>query len=191
MNTTRGPFIAVALLAVGLPVSSPLSAQDRWPGSVEASLGLSSGRSSGEYQDFSVGLSLDALLGAPLAQTDKGRVFGAIAYSAQGPGPTDDVCILTADGSCLPRFPSVGTASLLGGWERSDTRLRVLTGPALAGDAAGDWRDYRLAWVARVDAASGSLGRLALVASLRATLVPSYDEDSLQLVALGVGLRLR
>jgi hypothetical protein len=45
-------------------------------------------------------------------------------------------------------------------------------------------------WQGRIDIALFSMGPMALVSSGRATLVPNFNDDAFQLLALSMGLRI-
>ncbi len=187
MSTTSG--VSVATLFV-IAVSSPATAQEEWPFTIEANIGFGAGSTTGVYKDNDVGLAAGILLGHRLFDTEKGHAFGAVAVDFQGGGPTTSECIQLPEDGCVPEFPSFEVASIMAGWERRSTGIRILGGPS-AVRAYGDWKTIKLGWTARLDAAAPLFGRIALVGSLRAMLLPSYAGERFQLISLGGGLRLR
>jgi len=169
----------------------PGTAQDRWPVSIEANVGLGSGVSTGAYADRLVGVSGAALVGVRLGPWGSGNFFAAVAFAEQASAfAVEDHCQPGPDGSCLDRFPHFTTLSLLVGREARSTGRRLLMGPA-ALRADGDWENIRFAWVVRADAASAPLGRVSLTAVAKGFIVPSYEGNSFLMLALGVGLRIR
>lgn len=176
--------VGVVLLLI---LSAPVTAQQPWPVTVEVNLGYSAGNTSGEFRDGGGGIAADMLLGYRFKSAARSGWVLATSAGLQGKTVHTSDCVPAPDGGCVPWFPLFGIVSVLGGWEMSNTRLRVLAGPALAladGDASG-------AALARVEAALLVAGRTALIASMRAAFVPRYRGDSFQLLSGGIGLRVR
>lgn len=167
-----------------------VAGQDPSAASLEISLGLGSGRSSGEYRDNATGLVGDVLVGVRVHSVGEGALVSGATYGVHGTGPTTDICIPASDGGCVPGFPEFSVASVLGGWETEDTSFRVLSGPA-AVRAYGDWDTIRFAWMGRADAAVPLLWRISATASARGFIVPSYRGDRFQSIGVAAGLRLR
>lgn len=87
----------------------------------------------------------------------------------------------------MPVFPDFQVAGVLAGWQNQSGTLRLTGGPLYA------WADLKPGAAAaqrRFDAAIPVLHRIALVASLRGTLIPSLEGDTFRLFAAGVGFRL-
>lgn len=165
-------------------------AQEPWPLSIETNLGLGAGWTSGEYRDNAEGLIGDLLVGLRLRSAGEGALFAAVSLGVQGTGATTLECLPDSQGGCIQGFPEFTVLSILGGWETRTAFFRLLSGPSVV-RAYGDWDARRFAWLTRLDAAVPLLGRISYTASLRGFIVPSYKGDSFQLIALGVGFRIR
>jgi hypothetical protein len=76
--------------------------------------------------------------------------------------------------------------SALAGWESGNASLRALAGPAYVRERSVSV----LGWQGRIDLVPFSAGPVALVAAGRATLVPNFNDDAFQLLALSLGLRI-
>ncbi len=183
----RGAVVGAVLSACLASLPQYTAAQPPPALSVEATFGRVYGYTAGEYRPDRQGSALDVMLGVRGgAAGRRGIVLGAHAGLHSG-GAQTLVCYpaTTSDG-CIPRFPFFHVAGALAGWENAGTTLRVMGGPAWA-HAEGD----ALAWQARLDGALPALWRLALVGSVRGTVVPNYRGDAVRLVGLGVGVRVR
>ena len=141
----------------------------------------------GEYLTDRQGNGVDLMLGVRVGAPGKrGIVLGANASLYDG-GPHTLVCHqATRRDGCIQPFPFFELAGALVGWENASTTFRVMGGPAWA-HAESD----ALAWQARLDGALPVVWRLALVGSVRGTIVPKYRGDAVKLLALGLGLRVR
>lgn len=183
----RGAVVGAFLIACTASVPRHAAAQQPPPLSVEATFGPVYGYTAGEYLSDRQGIGVDVMLGVRAGAAGKrGIVLGANASLHDG-GPHTLACRpATTGGGCVPSFPFFRVAGALVGWENASATLRVTGGPAWA-HAEGD----ALAWQARLDGALPVVRRLALVGSVRGTVVPSYRGDSVRLFGLGLGVRVR
>lgn len=155
--------------------------------SLEATVGGAYGYTTGEYLGDRQGIGLDLMVGARAGAADKrGIVVGANASLHDG-GPHTLICHQSTTGAgCIQPFPFFRLAGVLVGWENAATTLRVMGGPAWAHAESG-----ALAWQARLDGALPVVRRLAVVGSVRGTVVPNYQGTLVSLLALGLGVRVR
>lgn len=181
---------AFALLALAISLPEPMFAQERWPLSVEANVGVTRGQSdaSARYRGSSNGGLADILIGVRLHPPGRAGAFIALdaAVHAINWTTTSD-CLPLSDGSCAPWFPGFGAVTLLGGWESQSTRLRVLGGPGIVSS------DNRATpgFVGRLDVAMPVLGHISLTANANTLIVPSWNGDRFYFLAGGLGLRIR
>ena len=181
----RNIILLATCLAAVIPSSA--EAQDKWRLFVESNVGLATGQTTGEYREDVTGFAADLVLGARL-RGNSGWIVGA-SVSAQGPGPTSDICILASDGGCVTSFPSFVLLGIPFGYEiGSANTVRFTASPVLARPRSDDWT---LGFQGRIDGAVEVLWRISVTASGRIALIPDYRGDSFRLNAFGVGIRLR
>ena len=180
-------IVAFALFA--LPAFA--SAQDRWPVTAEAYLGLTRGHSDDDarFRGGRGGILAEVLVGARIHSVARAGAFLAVHAGFHGMNivRTAD-CLLAPNGGCVPWFPGVGVVSSLAGWESRSTNLRLLVGPALV---MPEEDENTAGFVGRFDAALPLITHISAVASLNTLVVPSYNSDRFYYLAFGVGLRLR
>jgi hypothetical protein len=179
--------LAAALLiacTLGLPPTA--NAQRRSAVTLDASIGLASGGTSGQYLETQPGLSADALLALARSAPVRGMLVGGISAGIHGTGASTMICP-AVPGGCMPVFPDFQVAGLLVGWQNQSGTLRLMGGPSFAW---ADWKPGAAAVQGRFDAAIPVMHRIALVASLRGTLIPNLEGDTFRLFAAGVGFRL-
>lgn len=156
--------------------------------SLDATVGMGHGRTTGEYVGDRRGVALDLLMALRLRPAIGGALVAGLNASAQGPFVGQDLllCLPSPDGDCARQYPAFATLGALVGWENSSATLRVLAGAAYAeSDAAA-----ALAVQGRVEAAVPIARHLALVASARGTMIPNYRGDAFSLLAFGAGIRI-
>jgi hypothetical protein len=176
--------LAVALAT--LAVASPASAQRAPLWSLDASLGAAGSFTKGYvYDDAIAGISADLTFAIRLRNIP---LVVAANATANGPLAGSDVCYFSPRGGCMPRHPEFAFLGYLAGWESAGARIRVLGGPAYG---LGRWERPAFALQSRVDVALPIIRHLAVIGSLRGTLVPNYDHASYRLLAAGIGFRLR
>lgn len=179
----------ISLAAACVAVFSADAAAQRIGPSAEASLGLSLG-GGGTYTNRGGG-AMDAVLAVPVAQTGSGAVMLAFTGTANGAVTTEDVCVVAPNDECHGVFPTFMSLGVAAGVQRrlgSGASARLLAGPAYY--QAVDGEDT-FGLQGRVDVARPLFSRLALVASLRGTVLPNYDDESLGFAAFGLGLRVQ
>ncbi len=192
MSRLRIPL--ALLVVVGIPVATPLAAQERSPVSLEASVGVGVGRSSERFRE-STGLALDATLASRIRRTPSGAVIVALSGGGQGilTGVTS-LCEPMPDGNCAPAYPGFYSLAALAGREWTHgvgASVRALAGPAYY---RADWRSGgggALGLQARVDVTTPPLWRVALLGSFRGALLPSFHGSRHTLGAIGLGLRVQ
>jgi hypothetical protein len=183
---------ALILLAAGMAaLPADAAAQERRLGpSVEASVGASLG--GGGLYSHRAGGAMDAVLTVPVAATSSGTLFLGVTGTANGPLAVDDICLVGPDESCVEDYPTFMSLGVVGGVQRqlsSTLSSRLLAGPAYFQSVDGD---DALGLQGRVDVAHATvLPRVALVASLRGSLLPRYEGETLRFAAFGLGLRIQ
>lgn len=180
------------LVAAGMaaPPADAAAQQRRFGPSVEASLGASLG--GGGLYTHRAGGAMDAVLTVPVASTSASTFVLGVTGSASGPMAVDDICMVGPDDACVEDYPTFMSLGVVGGVQRQISPVmssRVLAGPAYFQSVDGD---DALGVQGRVDVArSTALPRVALVASLRGSLLPSFEGETLRFAAVGVGLRIQ
>ena len=177
--------LVIIVLTVIAPWSESRS-QERWPVSIEATVGLGVGDTNGDYRDNGTGVTADVSVAWRVRPSNKGGFVGGLNWAGQGTGPTSDICILRTDGTCVPRFPDFFIIGALLGWENGRENVRFLAGPARV-----DAGSSILGWQARLDASVPLAWHVSVLGSARGILLPDYRGDQFRLGALGIGLRLR
>jgi hypothetical protein len=185
----RRAMVGAVLIACVGSIPQHIAAQQPRALSLDATFGYVYGYTAGEYLNDRQGRAVDLMLGVRSgAAGRRGIVLGANVSLHGDTGPRSLVCYpaTTSDG-CIQPFPFFHVAGALVGWENASATLRVMGGPAWAHHHEGD----ALAWQARLDGSAPVLTRLALVGSVRGTLVPRYRGDAVSLFGLGLGVRVR
>jgi hypothetical protein len=175
-------------LACAAAVSVDAAAQSRFGPSVEAGLGVSAG--GGGSFTHRTGGALDAVLAVPLNQTSRGAVMLAVTGTANGPVAVED-CVFTPGDSCVSEYPTFMSLGVAAGVQRRMGRglsARALAGPAYY--QAVDGPDT-FGLQGRVDVAKPLVFRTALVASVRGSVLPRYQGETLSFAAFGLGLRIQ
>jgi hypothetical protein len=185
------------LALLGSALGTPLFAQERPPVSLEVSAGVSFGRGGVTRRERN-GVALDATLGWRVYPVPNGAVLLALSGGAQGAIGMDmtDDCQIAPGGGCLPDYPSFYSVGALAGWEWALERgasTRVLAGPAYyrGHQRRPDVSGRAIGLQARADFTTPTLRRIALLASLRAAVVPSFRGDTYALGAAGFGFRFQ
>ena len=181
----------LVLLAAGMAAlpADAAAQQRRFGPSVEASLGASLG---GGLYTHRAGGAMDAVLTVPVAATSRSTVVLGVTGTANGPMAMDDICMVGPGDTCVEDYPTFMSLGVVGGVQRqlsSTLSSRVLAGPAYFQSVDGD---DTFGLQGRMDVArSTALPRVALVASLRGSLLPRYEGETLRFAAVGVGLRIQ
>lgn len=176
----------VSIIAGFVIAGGELVAQQPWPVTLEASLGVTRGFSdnNARYRGARAGPLADILFGVRLHPPGRSGAFVAMTgtYHAVNAVKTAD-CPLAPDGGCIPWFPGFTTVSLLAGWESARTNWRLLAGPTMV--------ERKLAASGRVDVAFPMVWHAALTFSLSTLFVPSWEGDTFLYPGFTAGLRLR
>ena len=165
------------------------AAQARSPVSVDASAGVAVG-SGGTYVDRG-GAAVEAVVAYRLRQTPAGMLVGGVTLGAQSPVATNDSCLLLPGGACAPSFPVFFSGGAFLGVQRGSARTasaRFMAGPVYyrADDDGG-----ALGVRGLVDVATPPRGHVALVASLRHAVLPSFRQEAVGITSIGIGLRIQ
>jgi hypothetical protein len=172
-----------------LVLAGAAAAQSRLPDSVEGSIGMRAGHG-GTYVNRG-GVAVDGVLAYYLRPTSFGTLLGGVAVGAQSVAPARTLeCLLLPDGGCAPNFPAFFSGSALVGVHYGSTRTasaRLWAGPtyhqALEGGAA-------LGLLGRLDVATPPWQQMAVVASVRRAVLPSFRGEAVGITSFGVGLRI-
>ena len=180
-------FLCV-VAAIAFLQTHPCAAQELLPVSIEGTVGVGSGITSGRYGSAG-GVALSMLMGFRTGSKPGGLVF-AVSGSVQAhvnPGFQLECQVDPVLHDCLPEFPMFGLVTTLVGFENKSGGARILVGPGMAfHDSEG-----AVAAQLRLDVAKRMLGVVSFLASGRLAYIPRYDDDSFLLSAFGIGLRLR
>jgi len=179
-------FPGALLLAGTLLVPVGAEAQPSRALSLDASIGQGRSYTAGEFDGDGKGLAVDALLALRLRPAGSGALVAGLGASSQGEAARNDICRVAPSGGCLSSHPHFSTIGALLGWESARGRLRVMGGPSFV---SADSRST-FGVQGRVDGAVPVSRHLALIASLRGTLVPDHGDDAFRLLAYGVGVRI-
>ena len=178
----------MAFLAVVSGHTVILEAQSAGRISLDVTVGGGSGVG-GTYDERSSPFA-DAMIGVRRGVRDgHGMLFGA-SLGVQGPMAGDDMCNPVPNDPCPSDFPSFYSVGGLLGWEGAfarDATLRLLAGPAYLWASEG----RGIGATSRIDVSSPSIWHLALLLSLRGTVLPDVDGATLGLWSLGAGIRVR
>ena len=186
---TRPVSFLALLIACVLARPTSAGAQRRPLLSLDASAGVGTG-AGGKFRD-PTGFALDALAAMRVRPAPAGAIVAGFAAAMQGMPSSGDDCLLTPSGECVPDFPLFYSAAALLGWEVagvSGPSLRLLGGPAYY---RADEGGAAFGLQGRLDVATPALLRVALVVSVRGTVLPNFRGDALGLAAAGLGVRLQ
>lgn len=188
MSLTRLP--TVALLVVGLAVPYCATAQRALSLDVNVGPGYLAG---GPDVLSRASMVADGLLTVQPTPGRRSGLLAGMSASWQGPLPSGDKCVLDHAGHCLPDFPHFSSVGVVVGWSSAAGRVRVLGGVASVLATHDDYSptsDYTIGLPVRLEGVLAKASHLAIVASLRVTLLPRYRGDSYALLASGLGFRL-
>ena len=139
-------------------------------------------------------IALDGLLTVRLPKVGNSGLLAGMSVSWQGPPPSGDKCVPDRPfGQCLQNYPQFTTVGVLAGWTSAAGRVRVLGGVASVRADKEDYADrydYTVGLPVRVDCAVAKFSHLAVVASLRGTVLPRYRGNAYTLLASGLGFRI-
>lgn len=187
--TLKHTLLAVSAAACVAALPTDASAQ-RFGPSVEASVGAMAG--GGGTYTHRAGGAIDAMIAVPVGSTSSSTYVLGLTGTANGPIAGDDICLVGPGDTCLEDYPTFMSLGVVGGVQRRLGDLystRVLAGPAYYQSVDGD---DAFGLQGRVDLArSTAIPRTALVASVRGSLLPSFEGEALTFAAFGLGLRIQ
>lgn len=157
---------------------------------VEATLGANVGQGGGQLRNRT-GIAADALVGVRLSQALRGKGAIGLGMGWQGAMAGADDCPLATWGGCLGDFPKFFSLAALAGAELGRAHgatVRLLAGPAYFREDEGE---SALGGQARLDLSTPALYHVAIVASARVSVLPSFHGNAYSLAAFGLGLRVR
>jgi len=190
MSLTR--YSAIALIVVAL--TFPLRASAQWVRPLSLDMNVGRGYLLGGPEVVSrASIVLDGLLTMRLAKDGRSGLLAGMSAGWQGPPPGGDRCVLDQAGQCLHDYPQFTSVGVLAGWTSAAGRVRVLGGVASVRADKKDYPDrydYTVGLPLRVDCAVAQFSHLAVVASLRGTVLPRYRGSAYTLFASGVGFRI-
>lgn len=181
-------ILSAACLALAC-TALPAAAQQSFGPSLEASLGPSVGMG-GSFADRGGG-GIDGVLAVPVARTSTGTVMLGVTGAINGKMARDLSCVTGPDAECIPEFPTFASLGMLGGVQRTlgaGFSARALAGPTYYQAVDGD---DTFGVQGRVDVAKRIVFHLSLVASARAAVLPSYEDQALTFASFGIGFRIQ
>ena len=178
-------WLVTSLLAMPLDRAD---AQQRRPVSLDVTLGINNSATDGQVKDrTTAGVAADLTLAIRVDRSRHGLVAG-VSAGVYGPVAFNDMCVPAPDGGCLPNYPAFALLAALVGWESSRGVVRGMAG---LGYADGEKSHSALGLQSRLDVALPVFRHLALIGSLRATVIPNYLGATYGIGAIGLGLRFR
>ena len=136
----------------------------------------------------------DGLLTMRLAKNSSSGLLAGVSVGWQAPPPSGDSCKRDQpDGQCLQDYPQFTTVAVLAGWTSVTGRVRVLGGVASVRADKKDYPDrydYTIGVPVRVESVLAKFSHLAVVASLRGTVLPQYRGSAYTLFSSGLGFRI-
>lgn len=179
-------FVAAASIGF-VPIAA--SAQPEHALSFDAAVSIRTGE--GGYYVNRDGFALELTGAFPLRETSAGTLIGGLTTGAQGSFWGGWRCVPDPDGYCSSTFPGMIFVGALLGIERgspSSGSARAVGGPFYY---SMDLLGLKGVGVqGRIDLATRTRGRFALVASLRQAVLPSVQGDVVGITSLGAGVRI-
>jgi hypothetical protein len=181
--------LAVAACAVALPTRAAAQQQAFGP-SADVSVGYFAG-AGGSFVDRG-GPALDGIIALPVSRTRSGTLVAGVTGGISGPLMMGDlICHVGPNDTCISSYPTFVTVGAVAGVQRSigpGLSARAVAGPAYFQAAEGD---DTFGLQGRLDVAKRLILRTALVASVRGSLLPSYQDATLGYATFGLGLRIQ
>ena len=191
------PPLVATILAVTAAAASGQSAgqRARW---LDLTFGV--GRPlNGRYLS-AAGPAVDANFAFDLGSAPRSKPTVTIAAAAQGGLPVGDNCVPDSRGGCLENLPSIRSVGMLLGWEyldrgvpRSRWSVDISAGPGVSFVNGDDYGEHVtvLSLHSRGDVAFSIAKGSAVVASVRAALLPSAPLSMRSTAGIGLGFRVR
>jgi hypothetical protein len=187
MKQTLFAALAVACAAVA-PTTAP--AQQAFGPSADVSAGMFVG-GGGTFAERG-GPALDGIVALPLGLMRSGTLVAGVTGGISGPLMIGDlICRAGPDDTCISNYPTFVTVGAVAGVQRAigaGLSARAMAGPAYFQAADGD---DTFGVQGRLDVAKPLIFRTALVASLRGSLLPDYQGETLRYATFGLGLRIQ
>ena len=189
-------FCALLLpFACGAMLAGEAAAQQHFPVSTEATFGFRVGHG-GTYSETRSGAAIDVVLGYRLRDTPAGTLITGFNLGVQSVVTESGPGTLVLPGEKEPSaFPTFFSGGVLAGIQRGSARTasaRVLAGPTYylplgsSHDAGG-----ALGLQGRVDVSTPPWKHTAVVASLRHSVLPSFQGEAVGITSFGLGLRIQ
>jgi hypothetical protein len=179
----------VLVVACAAAAPTTASAQQAFGPSVDASFGLFVG--AGGTFDQRGGPALDAIVAVPLGRMQGGTLVAGVTGGIGGPLVMTDICRVGPNDTCMPDYPVFVTVGAVAGVQRAvgaGLSARAMAGPAYFQATEGD---DTFGMQGRLDVARTLILHTALVASVRGSLLPSYQGETLSYATFGLGLRIQ
>jgi hypothetical protein len=179
--------LVAAACAAAAPVTA--AAQKTFGPAVEASAGAFVG--AGGTFDERGGPAVDVSVAVPLGRMASGTLVAGLTAGISGPLAMTDICRLGPNDTCMPSYPTFFTLGAVAGVQQAiggGFSARALAGPAYF-QAAESKNAFGVQ--GRLDVARPLFFHTAVVASLRGSLLPRYEGETLSYAALGLGLRIQ
>lgn len=180
------------ILAVFLAAAAPAAASAQQQ-AFGTSLDLSAGVFTGAGGTFTArgGPAIDGVLAMPLSSAGTTILAVTAGISGSLQLSRQDCPAIPGATGCLPAYPSFASLGLMAGMQRRmgpGVSARALAGPAYY---RGIDNPDAFGLQGRVDLAKPLASRMAIVGSLRGTVLPSYQGETLSFAAFGLGLRIQ
>ena len=183
-------LVALVLAACAGVLPTTSAAQHTFGLSADVSVGLFVG-AGGTFADRG-GPALDGIIALPVSEMRSGTLMAGVAGGISGPLMMGDlICRAGPNNTCIPNYPTFVTVGAVAGVQRAigpGLSARALAGPAYFQDADGG---DAFGLQGRVDVAKRLILRTSLVASVRGSLLPSYQDATLSYATFGLGLRIQ
>ncbi|HEU4885564.1 MAG TPA: hypothetical protein VFT45_25190 [Longimicrobium sp.] len=181
-------IVLAAAFAAAIPAAA--AAQQALGPSADVSFGIFAG-AGGSFVDRG-GPALDGIVAIPLGRMGSNTLVAGVTGGISGPLMIgDNICRLGPGDTCVPDYPTFTTAGVAAGVQRTigaGLSARALAGPAYFHAMDGD---DALGLQGRLDVARPLIFHTAVVASVRGSLLPSYQGETLSFATFGVGLRIQ
>lgn len=180
--------LVVAACAAAAPVT--IAAQQKFGPAAEASAGtfVGAGGTFGERG----GPALDVSVAVPLGRLGAGTLVAGLTGGISGPLIAGDlICRAGPNGTCISNYPTFFSVGAVAGVQQAiggGFSARALAGPAYFQAADGD---DTFGLQGRLDVARPLFFHTAVVASVRGSLLPRYEGETLSYAAFGLGLRIQ
>lgn len=187
----RIPRTLAVVAAVACAVALPHTVAAQHFGlSADVSVGFFTG-AGGSFADRG-GPALDGIIALPVSQTRSGTLVAGVTGGISGPLMIGDlICHVGPNDTCIPNYPTFVTVGAVAGVQRAigpGLSARAVAGPAYF--QAADGNDT-FGLQGRCDVAKRLILRTSLVASVRGSLLPSYQDATLSYATFGLGLRIQ